>query len=130
MICAFWAAVVALIYMVVFTLFGAQIIGMLTNVEEVRTSARQFLPWLIVAPLVAVWSYLLDGIFVGAMQTKSMRNGMVLSFAVYFPACHILIDLWGAHGLWLALLIFLAMRGVTLAYAYPGVERRATKSAG
>lgn len=130
LICAFWAVIIALIYVIIYAVFGTLIINLLTNVEDVRASAMQFLPWIILSPLVGVWSYLFDGIFVGAMQTKSMRNGMVLSFAAYFAACHFMIGWWGADGLWLALMIFLAMRGVTLAFAYPGVERRAINTVG
>lgn len=127
-ICSFWAANVALIYILVYAIFGTDIIALLTNVADVKIRAAEFLPWLIVAPIIAVWSYMMDGIFVGAMQTKAMRNGMVLSFAVYLFACHFLIGLWGAHGLWLALMMFLALRGITLAWAYPKVEKLALSS--
>lgn len=125
LICTFWAALVALLYMIVYGLFGSVIIDLLTNVEEVRMRAREFLPWLVVAPLIGVWSYLFDGIFIGAMQTKSMRNGMLLSFAIYFTACQVMTGWWGPDGLWFALMIFLLMRAVTLAFAYRGVEKRA-----
>ena len=62
------AAALSLIYLV----FGRSIIAIFTNQEVIRSLAAQFLPWLIVLPLVAVWSFLLDGVFIGA--TRAARS--------------------------------------------------------
>ena len=74
-------------------------------------------------PIVAVWAFLLDGIFIGATQGKAMRNAMIWSLAVYIGASLILVPLWQNHGLWLALMLFMAIRGVTLGMRYPALER-------
>ncbi|MNP65368.1 DNA-damage-inducible protein F [compost metagenome] len=64
-------------------------------------------------PLVAVWSYLLDGLFIGATRAREMRNGMLLSVAIALPVAYAAKDL-GNHGLWLGFLLFMALRAVTL----------------
>lgn len=121
----FWALIVACLYALVYLIFGPAIIDLLTGIDEVRARATEFLPWLIFMPLVAIWSYQIDGIFIGAVQSKEMRNGMIISFIAYMAAMHIFGELWGTQGLWGALVVFFVVRAVTLAVVYPRVERRA-----
>ena len=94
-----------------------------------RAVAVDFLPWMVVSPLVSVWSFLLDGIFIGATRTGAMRNAMALSLLAYLAACALLIPALGNDGLWLAFLIFMAARAVSLAAAYPRLERAVTAPA-
>jgi MATE family multidrug resistance protein len=72
-----------------------------------------------------VWSYQLDGIFIGATRGRAMRNAMVVSFAVYLVALAGLVPLWANHGLWLAFLVFMVARALTLLAAYPALARAA-----
>ncbi|TNE40146.1 MAG: MATE family efflux transporter [Alphaproteobacteria bacterium] len=121
----FWALVVSGLYALVYFFFGSNIIDLLTGIPEVRARAYEFLPWLVAAPLISIWSYQLDGIFIGAVQSKEMRNGMIISFIAYMAGMKLFGYFWGTHGLWAALMLFMAMRAVTLAFVYPRVERRA-----
>ena len=121
----FWALIVACLYSLVYLIFGTAIVNLLTGIEEVRERAYEFLPWLIAAPLISIWSYQLDGIFIGAVQSKEMRNCMIISFIAYMLCMQFFGDIWGTHGLWAALMVFMATRAVTLALVYPRVERRA-----
>jgi MATE family multidrug resistance protein len=116
-----WALIMAVAFAAVYLVAGTLVIDVLTNVEAVRASAREVLPWLIVAPLISVWSYLLDGIFIGATRSTEMRNAMIVSLVAYLAATWTLTPIWGNHGLWLAFLIFMAVRGATLAYYYPRI---------
>jgi multidrug resistance protein, MATE family len=73
---------------------------------------------MIVSPLVSVWSFLYDGVYVGATRAREMRNIMVFSaFVVFIPAWYLLQPL-GNDGLWLAFLLFLASRGVGMHVGY------------
>ncbi len=81
------------------------------------------MPWVIAGPLVWVWSYQLDGIFLGATRGREMRNAMAVSLAAYLAAIEIFRPLLGNHGPWLAFTVFMAARGLTLAYYYPRIER-------
>jgi len=125
LVSSFWACCVALLYSLIYGVFGMSFVNLLTDIEDVRAVAYTYLPWLVLMPLVSVWSYQLDGIFVGAMQSKEMRNGMIVSALAYFLAVHFLGTIWGMHGLWAALAIFMVMRGITLAVSYPRVRRAA-----
>ena len=113
-----WALVMAVGFAAVYLTAGTLVIDALTNVEAVRAAAREVLPWLVVAPLISVWSYLLDGVFIGATRSAEMRNAMFVSLAVYLAATWTLTPLLGNHGLWLAFLIFMAARAFTLGAYY------------
>jgi len=73
-----------------FHAFGPLLIDVLTSIEDVRQMARVYLPWLIVATLIAVWSFQLDGIYIGATKTVAMRNAMIISMAVFYVLVYIL----------------------------------------
>lgn len=121
------AAVVALLYVAVYGFGGTGIIALLTGLDEVRNTAATYLPWVIVLPLVAVWCFQLDGVFIGATRGHDMRNATVIAALLYFLATLTLIPLWGNHGLWASLLVFMAARGVLLYRLYPRVVRQADR---
>ena len=118
-----WAAIVAVGYTVVYLAAGPSIIGWLTDIAEVRALAGEFVFWLAISPLVSVWSFMLDGIFIGATRTREMRNAMIVSFGVFLTALLSLQPVFGNHGLWAALMIFMVARAATLACLYPGIAR-------
>src|SRR5690606_19051964 len=115
------------LYALAYLLFGPVFINLLTGIEEVRLRAYEFLPWLVAMPLISIWSYQLDGIFIGAVQSKEMRNGMIIAFLAYVLCMKGLGPLWGGHGLWAALMVYMATRALTLAAYYPRIERRALR---
>ena len=108
-----------------FFLAGPAIIELMTTAPAVRETARLYLPWMIVAPLIGIASWMLDGIFIGATLTREMRNAMVASVAVYVVALLVLIPAFGNHGLWAALMVLNAVRGLTMARLYPRAEAKA-----
>ncbi len=124
-----WALGLAVVIAAAYGLAGPAIIRLFTVLPEVREVAVDLLPWVVVSPLVSVWSFLLDGIFIGATRTGAMRNAMALSVLAYLAACAWLIPALGNDGLWLAFLIFMAARAVSLAAAYPRLERAVTAPA-
>jgi MATE family multidrug resistance protein len=106
-----------------FALFSGAMIDMMATNEAVRETARVFVPYLVVAPILGVFSFMLDGIFIGATRTKDMRNMMAVSLAIYLAAVALLLPAIGNHGLWAAMLISFVARGVTLGLRYPALER-------
>jgi len=120
-----WGLICVLGLSAVFWAFGGAIIDVMTTSQEVRTEARIYLVYMILAPTIGIASWMLDGIFIGATRSRDMRNMMALSFAVYAVAVVVLMPLYGNHGLWLALLISFVARGVTLAWRYPALEAQA-----
>ena len=105
-----------------FYVFGNTIINVMTTAEDVRTVSYEYLPWMVLAPLVGAAAWMLDGIFIGATRTADMRNMMFISFCVYLIALALLLPKYGNHGLWASLIIFSIARGVTLGYKYPKLE--------
>ena len=92
--------------------------------KMVRELASRFLPWLVVLPLIAVWSFLLDGVFIGATRARELRDSMLVSLIGYLALAVVLTAHFGNHGLWCAMLAFMALRATMLALHLPGVERK------
>lgn len=115
-----WSAAVAVLFSVIFAVAGGQIVGLLTGQKQLRELAMDFLPWMVVSPLASFWSFLFDGVFVGATWAKEMRNTMAFSaFLVFVPTYYLTQALGlGNHGLWLAFLIFMVSRAVTMGRVY------------
>lgn len=121
--CTLWGAGGAAVASLALLLAGPALIALMTSLPEVRLSAGDHLWWLVLSPVVSVWSFLLDGIFIGATRTAAMRNAMVLSLGVFLLAIWLLLPPLGNHGLWLSFLLFLAARAVTLGAHYPALEK-------
>ncbi len=120
-----WGAGVSVAMALGFLIGGGPIIDLMTTAPEVRVMAREFLPWMVAAPIMGVAAWMLDGIFIGATRTRDMRNMMAVSTVVYLAAALPLMAAFGAHGLWLALHVSFVARAVTLALRYPALERAA-----
>ncbi len=113
-----WSLIVALGFSVFFWLLGPSLVAILTDLPDIRATTLRYLPWLILSPLVAVWSYLYDGVFVGATLAREMRNIMLISaFMIFVPAWYALQFL-GNDGLWLSFMLFLASRGLGMHLFY------------
>ncbi|WP_249678043.1 MATE family efflux transporter [Pseudomonas abieticivorans] len=108
-----WSLLASLAFAVLFLVGGHLFVQMQTNILEVRETAFAYLPYLALLPLIAVWSYLLDGLFIGATRAREMRNGMVLSVVIMLPVAWLTLGL-GNHGLWISFLLFMALRALTL----------------
>ncbi len=101
----------------VYVLFGEGIVSLFTDKEAIIALAMTYFVWVAVAPLINSFSFIWDGIFIGATATAPMRNSMILcTFVVFLPTYLLLRDTLGNHALWLALTLFMVMRGVTLAW--------------
>jgi len=124
-----WGLATGAALAVFFALAGPVLIDVMTTAEPVRVSAREFLPWVVLAPLLGAAAWMLDGIFIGATRTRDMRNMMVVSTLIYAAAVAILTPLMGNHGLWVALNVSLVARGLTLWLRYPALEAQADRVA-
>ena len=120
---SFWGALVALLAGVVYLLLGAPIIKLFTSIDNVIDTALVYLPWMVVAPLISVWSFQLDGIFIGTSHTREMRNAMIVSLLTYLALLQWLIPAYGNHGLFLGLAVFMLIRALSLVFYFPGIER-------
>ncbi len=118
-----WALIFSLIASLTYLATGPILIDLLTSIETIRVAAREYLPWVVVLPLFSVWSFQLDGIFIGSTWTREMRNGMALSLVAFGVALYVLVPEMQNHGLWLSFCLLMVTRALTLGAVYPRLER-------
>ncbi len=116
-----WAGGVALCYAIAYWAAGELLIDALTGQPAVRAAAMDYLPWLILSPLLSVWSFQLDGIFIGAVRSGDMVLCMLISVAAYLAVWALVSPFWGNHGLWFAFMVFMAVRAITLGWRFPRI---------
>lgn len=119
-----WGSVASLFYALFFWLAGAWITGLLTDLEPVRQIVRDLMPIVIALPMVSVWCYQFDGIFIGATAASAMMVTMGIAFGVYLLLIGPMTSAWGLQGLWGAVLVFMGMRGLAQAAWYPRLEAK------
>lgn len=110
---ASWGLFLACTFSLLFWLVGTPMIALLTSIDTVRLTAADYLPWLVALPFFAVWSYLLDGVYIGATKAKAMRNSMLFAL-IGFVICYLLLYRFDNHALWFSLSFFMLLRSVTL----------------
>lgn len=116
-----WGLFLGLIGTLAYALFGNQILYIFTDKPEITAVAKPVLFWTVMAPVVSSFCYIFDGIYIGATETNAMRNTMLLStFFVFLPAYYLATYLFGQHGLWLAMILFMVTRGAALGFYLPG----------
>ncbi len=108
-----WSLLASLVFAVAFAVGGHLFVNLQTDIAAVRETAGHYLPYLALLPLFAVWSYLLDGLFIGATRAREMRNAMLVALAIGLPIA-LALQGFGNHGLWIAFLAFMALRGLAL----------------
>ena len=123
-----WGFGFALAVTAVYALFGPTLIDIMTLSEAVRRGARGYLWFVVAAPLLAVFAFAYDGIYIGATWARDMRNLMVLSLLVFLGAW-LALRSFGNAGLWGALLFHYAARGGLQAARYPALLKASFKPA-
>ncbi len=118
-----WTGLFAVFYSLLFALAGELLLTLISDIPSVVNFAKEYLFWMVLLPVVACWCYLFDGVYIGLMQAKAMRNSMIIAtFACFFPVCWILQNYLPLemcnHALWAAFSVFMLARGSTLAWHY------------
>jgi multidrug resistance protein, MATE family len=122
-----WGFGFAMAVSAAFALFGPTLIDVMTASEPVRHGARDYLWFVVAAPLLGVFAFAYDGIYIGATWARDMRNLMMLSLAAFLAAWFALRS-FGNAGLWGALLVHYAARGGLEALRYPALFRASFKA--
>jgi MATE family multidrug resistance protein len=118
-----WSGVVGAVNILIYLVAGHGIIALMTSIPEVRAAAASYLWWPTLLPLVSVWAYTYDGVYLAATRTRIMRNTVMASFALFVAALYLLMPLFGNAGLWIAMSAFLVGRAVLLHTFFPRVLR-------
>ncbi|MDA0998357.1 MAG: MATE family efflux transporter [Proteobacteria bacterium] len=125
-----WAVGFAIVIATLYAVFGGAIIDILTTVEEVRAVAHMHLVWVAILPLVSVWSFQLDGVFIGCTWSRQMRNSMALALFGYLVILSIAYPLFGNHGIWAAFTAFMLLRGARMMWYFQRLKRSVGTAAG
>jgi MATE family multidrug resistance protein len=115
-----WGLAFAVIVAIVFSLFGPLLVDVMTASDEVRRAARDFLIFVIISPLLAVFAFGFDGVYIGATWARDMRNLMLASLLTFLGAWFALRS-FGNAGLWGAFLVHYAARGGLQGLRYPSL---------
>ena len=116
----FTALVISFLYLI----FFKAIINIITDIEILRFISYKHFIWIIVIPPLASFCYQLDGIFIGASQTKEMRNAMIVSVIIFISISINLTQYFGNHGLWFSLMLFMILRALTLKFYFKKILRK------
>ena len=114
----------ALIISVLYLIFFKEIINIITDIEVLRFISYKHFIWIIIIPPFASFCYQLDGIFIGASQTKEIRNAMIVSVLSFIALSIYLTRYFGNHGLWFSLLLFMILRALTLQFYFKKILRK------
>ena len=118
-----WTGAFAVIYSLLFAFAGEFLLTLISDIPSVVNFAKDYLIWMVLLPVISCWCYLFDGVYIGLMQAKAMRNSMIIAtFGCFFPLWWILKSALstqnGNHALWAAFSLFMLARGITLAWHY------------
>ena len=115
--------VITLAIVCLYGLFSSHIVSMFTSIEGVKLEINKYIIFSILLPLVASFSFWIDGVFVGLLRTVAMRNAMMLASIIYI-VCVAVLEPFGNYGLWFAVIIFYIFRTVFLMIPLRGYLKR------
>ncbi len=104
-------------------LIGPYFIGFLTKDPEVIASARTYLPYCALAPVMGFAAWQMDGVFIGTTKTREMRNAGIAAVIIYLAIHYAITPRLGGHGIWIAFLCYYIARALTLAVYYPNIRK-------
>ena len=114
-----WCSLICgIVFCLVLGLGGRSLLSVLTDIPEVAEQAAVYLPWLVAMPLVAVWCFWLDGVFIGAVRTDMMQHSMLVATILVFLPFWFAFKGFGNQGLWFAYTLFMGARGIGLIWIY------------
>ena len=108
------SAASSLIICVIFLIGKNSFIEMMTDIPDIREISFAYSNWVVIIPFISSFCFQFDGIFVGASQTKELRNAMIISVGIYVLSSFYLLANFGNTGLWISLCIFFIIRALTL----------------
>ena len=100
--------------------FTNQLFGLLTDHQTVLTQLNQYVFWLLPLFGFGAISFMLDGYFLGLTSSITLRNSTILATSIgFFPVALIAYARMNPNLLWLAMVGFMAIRALALAWAVP-----------
>ena len=119
-----WGIGLTALFTVAYAFFSHDILRLLTDKTAVTDLANQYIHWALLIPVAGFAAFLWDGIFIGMTASKEMRNSMFIAMISFFAIYYATISSLGNNGLWLAFIVYLAMRGLVQAFMFPRIKGR------
>lgn len=113
-----WGIALSLLFTLLYGAGGKSFLGLLTNDTSVISASEEYIYWVLAIPLAGFSAFLLDGICIGATATHLMLRSMLVASASFFLLYYGLHDTLGNHALWMAFIVYLALRGIVQAFVY------------
>ena len=114
-----WSLVLACGLMAV----GTPYLHIMTANVPLQEAAARYWYWVAGLPLICIWAFFWDGVFMGAVRTRTLRDTMLVSVLIYVPVLFWFSRQWGNHGIWAALGVLMAARSILLSLAWPGLRQ-------
>ena len=118
-----WGAVLTVAFTVVYVLCGQLFVSLLTDDGQVRAASADYLPWAVAVPAFGVMAFLWDGVFIGMTLTRGMLVSSFVATLLFFALYVLLFPILGNHGLWIAFMVYLLMRGVIQTFWFRYVSK-------
>ena len=107
-----WGVGLSLVFTLLYGIGGENFLGLLTNDTVVIETAGHYFYWVLAIPLAGFAAFLWDGILIGATATRFMLWAMLVASGSFFVIYYCFSGATNNHMLWLAFLVYLALRGV------------------
>lgn len=117
------ALVLGLLLAAILYLAGDWLIRLITDIPSVVIAAEAMLPLTAGYIALSIAAFQLDGIFIGTTCTREMRNAAIISASLFIASSAVLIGPWGQTGLWISMLVWTSLRGITLLIYLPALRR-------
>ena len=118
------SSITGFIISIIYFLFNDFAINLMSDIDEVKKLSSSFVIWLIILPFIASFCYQFDGIFIGASQTKELRNAMMFSVFCYLIISIVLTKYYSNTGVWISLCLFMIFRAMSLFYYLKNIISR------
>ena len=107
-----WGAGMTVLFTTLYVVGGMPFLRLLTDEETVVQAAHEYVWWAWLIPVAGVAAFVWDGIFIGITQTRGMLVSAAVASVVFLAGVVWLMPVMGNHGLWLSMLLYLAVRGI------------------
>jgi MATE efflux family protein len=115
--CLMWGMVISALFVGLYIVGWRDLLGLFVDSTEPNAGriielAGNYIVWIILIPLAGAMPFIMDGIMVGATETRVMRNSMFWATAIFFGLYYASLPVLGNNALWLAFTSYLVLRGI------------------
>jgi len=124
----FWGIITAAVFTVTYVTGGKPFLRLLTDEPSVVEASTSYVWWAYLVPFCSVAAFMWDGIFIGLTASRQMLQSMFVAAVTFFLVYFIATKYLGNHGLWLAFLCYMFVRGVVQTLLYPSIMKQKKRS--